>query len=367
MASNTNNARLPNLDALYATGLNENGLPRKFGAIEGELKDGIRRNLRIIDEQNAVNRYRWMFLPEGLSSNLIERILYYKGRGIFFYHEAKNQFMFLPFVLNGNIDVYGRFTGVSPLPFNGTTEDAKAKPWIPGYVLEPIYDVATEEIDWPQLMRKCVIIWDYSPQLSQTILPRRELNESIIDAESDCVPFLRTALINSTGVQGLRVNDQSEQANAAAASNAKYNAALTGQGFIPVVGTLDMQNLDGTPSSRPNEFLQIMQGLDNLRLRTMGLDSQGLFEKNAHMLAAEQALAGGHSDMILDDGLWQRQHACDIINSIFGIGIWCELSETVTDRDLDQNGYIGDSKQPQVVAQQAQPQTQPATEAEQNV
>ena len=71
--------------------------------------------------------------------------------------------------------------------------------------------------------------------------------------------------------------------------------------------------------------------------------------------------------MILDDGLWQRQHACDIINSIFGIGIWCELSETVTDRDLDQNGYIGDSKQPQVVSQQAQPQTQPATEAEQNV
>ena len=37
MASNTNNARLPNLDALYATGLNENGLPRKFGAIEGEF------------------------------------------------------------------------------------------------------------------------------------------------------------------------------------------------------------------------------------------------------------------------------------------------------------------------------------------
>ena len=36
-----------------------------------DLKEDIRKSLRIIDEQTAVNRYKWIGLPKGLNENLI--------------------------------------------------------------------------------------------------------------------------------------------------------------------------------------------------------------------------------------------------------------------------------------------------------
>lgn len=45
------------------------------------LKSDIKRQLRILDEQNAVNRFTWYNLPPELDGNLIERILFYRGQG----------------------------------------------------------------------------------------------------------------------------------------------------------------------------------------------------------------------------------------------------------------------------------------------
>ena len=33
--------------------------------------------IRILDEQDAVNRYRWYNLPDGITSQALERMLYY--------------------------------------------------------------------------------------------------------------------------------------------------------------------------------------------------------------------------------------------------------------------------------------------------
>lgn len=60
-------------------------------------KSEIRKQLRIMDEQNAVNRYTWTGLPKGLTSQLIERILYYRGQGMFF--RLQDKFYFLPYTL----------------------------------------------------------------------------------------------------------------------------------------------------------------------------------------------------------------------------------------------------------------------------
>ena len=63
------------------------------------MKDAVRRILRINDEQLALNRYRWYNLPHGLNGQLIERVLYYRGRGMFLYIEPLEQFAFLPYCL----------------------------------------------------------------------------------------------------------------------------------------------------------------------------------------------------------------------------------------------------------------------------
>ena len=91
-------------------------------------KEAIRKQLRVQDEQVAVNRYKWYNLPSGLDGQLLERILYYRGQGAFFFMPTNGKFYFLPYALAGSVDVYGRFMEITPLQFaGGTTTDASGK------------------------------------------------------------------------------------------------------------------------------------------------------------------------------------------------------------------------------------------------
>ena len=87
-----------------------------------------------------------------------------------------------------------------------------------------------------------------------------------------------------------------------------------------------------------------MQALDNFRLSLYGLDNGGLFQKKAHMLEAEQDMNAGNIKLVYQDGLTIRQKFCDIVNSIWGLGIWCEASETVVGIDKNLDGEVADNQ-----------------------
>lgn len=323
------------------------GLPLKAGStMPCALKDNIKRQLNIVDLQDALNRYTWYNLPKGLNANLIERVLYYKGQGMFFYMEANDTFYFLPFALDGSIDVYGRFTGVTPLPFNGSTKDAEDKPWIQGLNRIPRYEVMTEEdATIENVMNSCVILRDYSQQISQNVLPRSILNDSVTDIMAECIPLMRTAMINSTGINGMKVSNEDEQSNVKSASLAIQRAALNGEKWIPMVGQVEFQELVNGPTAKAEEFLLSMQALDNYRLSLYGLDNGGLFQKRSHMLEAEQRMNTENSGILMQDGLYQRQEFCDIVNSWFGLSVYCEISETVNNMDTNGDMLIDGSSQ----------------------
>lgn len=346
-----NNATLYDPNMLIQAGIDpKTGLPVKMaGACKETLKPNIKKLLRIVDEQDAINRYKWYNLPDGLNSQLIERILYYKGQGMFFYIEQLDKFFFLPYALDGSIDIYGRFTSVRPLPFNGSTEAKDKKDnltpiakYITSLSREPIYDLFLDELTEDILTTKCVLLSDYSKQISQTNIPRQILNDPLLDVMSDCIPFLRTALLNGTGVSGMRVNSQDEYANVELASTAIDNAALNGKKYVPVVGNVDFQDLSSGQVAKAEEYLLSMQSLDNFRLGLYGLDNGGLFQKKAHMLESEQSMNSGTTGLIFQDGLTLREEFCDMVNSIFGLDIYCEASETVLGVDLDLDGKVTD-------------------------
>ena len=72
-----NNARLVNPELLLQAGINpKTGMPAKCGADDESLQQGIKHVLRIQDEQDAITRYKWYNLPSGITSELLERILY---------------------------------------------------------------------------------------------------------------------------------------------------------------------------------------------------------------------------------------------------------------------------------------------------
>lgn len=322
----------------------------KIGNKGPGLNASVLSSLRVLDEQNALSRYTWYNLPKGLNANLVERILYYRGRGMLFYMESNNTFYFLPFALSGGLDVYGRYTGTTPLPFNGNADPKKDKAWIQGLVKIPEYDIVLpEDLTLEKFYDSCVVLNDYSQQLSQTIIPRQQLQEPLLQVMSEIIPFCRTNMMNSTGIEGVYVQTQDEAASVLQASQAINQAAINGEKWVPISSTLEPKSLTSTPGARPEEYLMALQSLDNYRLSLHGLASGGLFQKGSHMLQAEQDMNMGRSKSVLDDGLYLRQEFCDIVNSIWGLGIWCEISESALGIDRDQNGEISKSKREPVI------------------
>ena len=55
----------------------------------------------IMKHQNMIEtfeRYMWINVPFGLTADLIERLLYFRGKGIFYFNDNVGKFQFLPFL-----------------------------------------------------------------------------------------------------------------------------------------------------------------------------------------------------------------------------------------------------------------------------
>ena len=364
----SNNARLPNVEPSIAAGI---PLTKKtnvravkdfmeFGNSTNWRKEGVKKQLRIIDEQDAVNRYKWYNLPCDLSSQELERLLYYRGQLCFFYVPEIDQFIFSPYALDGTIDYYGRYNTVHPVPWAEGMENEKKSPlsaYLANKKLDVLYGVPSTSKDLIKWAKKfaqgsaCVLVHDYTKQLSQTVISRQILQDPLLDLMSDCIPFMRTCLLGGTGVKGMRISNEADYPNVLDANNAFEKAALEGDIYVPIVGSVDFQSLTDGQVLKAEEFLLAMQGLDNYRLSLYGLDNGGLFQKKSHMLEAEQSMNAGKAAIPLNDGLTIRQNFADIVNSITELGISVGVAEEVIGADmngdgmayddLDQSGMIG--------------------------
>lgn len=314
------------------------------------LKVDLKKILRIIDEQDAVNRYHWENLPAGITSQELERMLYYKGQLCFFYFPELDSFYFMPYALDGTIDFYGRFNTIHPVPFtDGSEKDMEGEykrqsDLLSTKRLNVQYDVVdrADEITYEKLTTTAVLLSDYTKQRSQNTISRQIINDPLIDLEAEMLPFMRTALIGSTGVRGVRVGDADQSQNVAEGSRSMKNAALKGDPLVPIVGSLDFQDLADGAKGTADQFLLAMQSLDNFRLSTMGLENGGLFEKKAHLLQTENDVNQANVGLVLNDGLLIRQHFCDVVNSLWALSIWVEPSESVLDVDIDGDGVAYD-------------------------
>ena len=83
--SRTGGPRLPDIQTQIQAGINpKTGLPLRCDS-GVNLFESTRIFMRLIDEQDAVNRYVWYNLPDGITGQELERMLYYKGQLCFFY------------------------------------------------------------------------------------------------------------------------------------------------------------------------------------------------------------------------------------------------------------------------------------------
>ncbi len=354
MATKNSGPYMPNLDALLAAGIDpKTGLPIKAASgCKCTLKTDIKKILRIIDEQDAVNRYKWYNLPCNLSSQEVERLLYYKGQLCFFYFKDLDEFYFMPYALDGTIDFYGRFNTIHPIPMTGGEEDKEKvkrktaqEELLSQIKLKCIYApiAFADEINYDLITSSAVLLHDYTKQLSQTIIPRQQINDPLVETIASMIPYARTAAMLSTGVKGVRVNDAAEAEDIMIGSDTIDFAAQTGNPWVPLLGKLDYQELNGGVAYKPTDFMQLMQSLDNFRLSTYGIDNGGLFEKKSQILESENSVNASNTAVALTDGLAIRQNFCNIVNSIWHLGIWCDITETAAMRDNNGDGRIDDN------------------------
>ena len=335
-----NNARIPDIKTLIAAGIDpKTRLPIKMVDSESFLEKGIYNALKILDEQNAVNRFKWYNLPNGIDTNLIERILYYKGQLMFFYVPTDNKFYVLPFALCSGIDIYGRYNAVQGLPFNGTTEQKG----IEAFTRTVIWN--DEDIPENAMEEGCVLLTDYTKAISQTIIPRSAIQDPIIKAMAEALPFARTSLISNSGIKGYRVANEDDVASVNQASKGVTDAAKTGKPWVAIQSEIEFQDLTSDGSAlKSEEYLIYLQSLDNLRLSFYGLKTGGLFQKKSHMLEKEQQMNESNTLLAFQDSLAIRQRFCDFVNAIWGLGIWVEPSECVTGMDDNMDGLLFDQQ-----------------------
>ena len=336
--------KLPDLNALIQAGIDpKTGLPIKFrGVLDGTAtKEEIKKCLRIIDEQDAVNRYVWYNLPNNITSQELERMIYYKGQLCFFYNKTLDEFYFMPYALDGSIDFYGRYNRIHPVPMTSGTDDKEGKAQaqlLAEIKLFPQYGIKLETPTEEEQEKSCVLLHDYTKQFSQNIIPRVSVNEPILDVMAECIPYMSLNLLIATGISGIRTQGGDERDNVVEGARDMKRKALAGIPWVALDGKVDFQELSNGAVAKSEEYMLAMQSLDNFRLGTYGIENGGLFEKKAHVLQGEEAVNGGPVGLVMQDGLSIRQNFCNIVNSIWGLGIWCEPSENINGMDMDGDG-----------------------------
>ena len=328
----------------------------KMGNKGPRLNDSVLQSLRIMDMQDAIGVGHWYNLPKGLSQELIERILYYRGSGIFFYMESNKTFYFLPYVGKG-LNVYGGYLTATPLPFNGTVSSdnlkeyngltkeriKKEQPWIDGLDLTIQREINTDGINLDLMTKSCVILNDYSIQIVQKPQPRAMLQEPFLQVMAEMIPFSRTALLNGVGVDGIKIGSEDEAPNVTNASDTLVEAAINGDRWIPLVGGLQTEDLAHTAPTKIEDYFMALQSYDNMRKSLHGIPSSGVFEKKAHMLQAEQNLNMAQANSALQNKTLTRQTFCNIVNSVWPLGMWWEPSESGMEGDMNGDGVILDT------------------------
>lgn len=310
----------------------------------------------IMREQNMIEtfeRYMWTDIPFGLTQDIIERILFFRGKGIFYFNDKIEKFQFLPFSLNGVIDEYGRYTRCNTLPFTGTDEETKdkkvKKPRILVYEdLEIVYDLPynSEMFEKARKMKTVgIILNDNSLAVSQQPIIRSNYVKPVLHMMATLMQIINTAMYGSADHNLLQIENESELASIQNQINAINADILRGNRFTPIVGNLPITPLKTSNTANLEGLFGTFNSLTNFLKSITGVANAGVFDKKAHLLQEEQKLNGSNSDDIYYNGLRLRQEFCLMVQAYYNYPIWCESKRAMSEVQSE-NMMTGETTDP---------------------
>lgn len=313
----------------------------------------------IMREQNMIEtleRYMWTNVPPGLTQDLIERLLFFRGKGVFYFNDKVEKFQFLPFALNGVIDEYGRFTKCNTLPFTGVDEveekngkKKSKKPLNAVYEdLEIVYDLPyNEEMIKSIRDRKIVgiILNDNSLAVSQQPVIRSNYVKPVLHMMSTLMQIINTAMYGNADHNLIQVENESELDSINQQIAAINFDILRGRRFTPIVGKLPITPIKTSNTANLEGLFGTFNSLSNFLKSITGVANAGVFDKKAHLLQEEQKLNGSNSDDIYYNGLRLRQEFCLLVQAYYGYPVWCESKRAMSEVQ-SQNMMTGETTDP---------------------
>lgn len=348
------------------------GIPVKAGRKGYALDpifDRIGDSLKNIDYQQYLTRFRWNNLPEGLDSELFERIMYFSGSAMFFYIKELDRFYFLPYGMSGEetetgIDFYGRFNRLKPYSFNGSTDGSgenkangkksKADIYLSTQIRDNIKDipfVSTEEEARKIYENGAVICWDHTPGLAYWNNSRNRISQAYIKYMVKILIQTKSALINSSGFNLFAADGEQDNDIMQMQIDAINGDRELGQ--IAAVVSKSLGNIENLQSNAPaamQDFWASLQSADNLRLKSMGISNDGVQQKSQYMNIQEQSMDINDSMQVYYNAFLERVKFAAIVNSIWGLDIYPEpllLTQNQGNTGDSEGNEEGDKEQAQ--------------------
>lgn len=338
--------------ALLSAGLPQNKNMLKYGNAIDQNGNAVTPNLlnknlsydslfSIMREQNkieTIERYMWVNVPFGLTQDIIERILFYRGKGIFYFNDKVDKFQFLPFALNGVIDEYGRYTACNTLPFTGTDSEEKGKKkknqTLVYQNLDIVYDLPYDKETFKNINKHKtvgIILNDSSLSVSQQPVIRFNYVKPVLHMLATLMQIINTAMFGNADHNLLQIENESELDSMNTQIAAINQDILNGKRFTPIVGKLPITPLKTTNSADLEGLFNTFNSLTNFLKSITGVANPGVFDKKAHLLQDEQALNGSNADDIYYNGLRVRQEFCLMVQAYYQYPIWCESKRGMTE------------------------------------
>ena len=339
----------------YGNAVNQDGIvvsanPLDYGLHYDEL-------FAIMREQNyveTIERYMWTNVPFGLTPDLIERVLFFRGKGVLYFNDAVGKFQFLPFALNDTIDEYGRYTRCNTLPFIGVDEvkkDPNSKRRMVSAVvedLELVYDLPyNEEMLRTIRERKPVgiILNDNTLAISQQPIIRANYVKPVLHMMATLMNIINCAMFGAADHNALAVENEGELESINRGIDAINKNILNGKRFTAIISPLRIEPLKTSNTADLEGLFNTFNSLSNFLKSITGVANPGVFDKKAHLLQEEQQLNGSNADDIYYNGLRQRQEFCMLVQAYYGYPVWCESKRAMSEVQAE-NMATGETSDP---------------------
>ena len=317
---------------------------KKYRFSRDPMFENIGKTLANVDYQQYITRFKWNNLPEGLDSELFEKIMYFSGSAMFFYIKELDRFYFLPYGMAGEkeqtgIDFYGRFNKLKPYSFNGSTDGSgeekatgkkvsAADIYLSTQVRNNIKDIpfVKDEKEAREIYENgAVICWDYTPGLNYWNISRNRVSQAYINYLVKVLIQTKSALINASGFNLFATDSESANDLMQMQIDDINEAREEGQ-LAAVVSKLlgKIENLQSNAPAAMADFWSSLQSVDNLRLKTMGIRNDGVQQKSQYQNIQEQSVDINDSLQVYWNSFMEGIKFSAIVNSIWGLEIYPE-------------------------------------------